>query len=106
MSTHAHHTRRRFAVGLALALGATILVSSPVTAKTATSKVPVLSWRPCEDGFECATASVPLDYDYPAGPTISLPPQKHTPSSYPTRLAKTTGTFRNVACVRVIRPVE
>ena len=73
MSTHAHQTRRlRFVVGLALALGATIVVSSPVNAETATPKVPVLSWRPCDDGFECATATVPLDYNHPAGPTISL----------------------------------
>jgi pimeloyl-ACP methyl ester carboxylesterase len=73
VSRHAHQTRRlRFAVGLALALGATIVVSSPVAAKTATPNVPVLSWRPCDDGFECATATVPLDYEHPAERTISL----------------------------------
>ena len=33
---------------------------------------PVLTWAPCDDGFECSTATVPLDYDRPAGPTISL----------------------------------
>lgn len=37
--------------------------------------VPVLSWGPCdgaEDGFECATARVPMDYRRPAGPTLAL----------------------------------
>ncbi|MET9693830.1 alpha/beta hydrolase [Streptomyces sp. NPDC006514] len=37
--------------------------------------VPVLSWGPCdgaEDGFECATARVPVDYRRPAGPTLAL----------------------------------
>lgn len=33
-----------------------------------------VSWAPCEDddGFQCATVSVPLDYKDPAGRTISL----------------------------------
>jgi pimeloyl-ACP methyl ester carboxylesterase len=31
-----------------------------------------LEWTPCEDGLECATAHVPLDYDKPAGKEISL----------------------------------
>ncbi|MEV6682788.1 alpha/beta fold hydrolase [Streptomyces erythrochromogenes] len=37
--------------------------------------VPVLSWGPCtgpQDGFECATARVPLDHRRPGGPTIAL----------------------------------
>ncbi|MER6448752.1 alpha/beta hydrolase [Streptomyces venezuelae] len=37
--------------------------------------VPVLSWGPCDgaaDGFECATARVPLDYRRPTGPTLAL----------------------------------
>ncbi|WP_030966435.1 alpha/beta hydrolase [Streptomyces sp. NRRL S-378] len=37
--------------------------------------VPVLSWGPCtgpRDGFECATARVPLDHRRPTGPTIAL----------------------------------
>ncbi|MEU9148157.1 alpha/beta hydrolase [Streptomyces sp. NPDC048349] len=37
--------------------------------------VPVLSWGPCEgagDGFECATARVPLDYRRPDGASIPL----------------------------------
>ncbi|MGW6710653.1 alpha/beta hydrolase [Streptomyces sp. NPDC054956] len=44
-------------------------------AAPAAPAVPVLSWGPCDDpgdGFECATALVPLDYRQPAGRTIPL----------------------------------
>jgi pimeloyl-ACP methyl ester carboxylesterase len=34
--------------------------------------VPELDWRACDDGFECATAQVPLDHDNPRGRTIEL----------------------------------
>ncbi|MBC8093436.1 MAG: alpha/beta fold hydrolase, partial [Pseudonocardia sp.] len=34
--------------------------------------VPVLAWVDCEGGFQCATATVPLDHDDPTGPTIDL----------------------------------
>ena len=34
--------------------------------------VPKLDWRDCDDGFECATAVVPRDYDRPNGATIEL----------------------------------
>src|SRR2546429_4706980 len=34
--------------------------------------VPALSWADCAQGFQCATAQVPLDYSRPAGATISL----------------------------------
>lgn len=30
------------------------------------------SWRPCSGSFECATVTVPLDHDEPAGPTIEV----------------------------------
>ncbi|HEY8700520.1 MAG TPA: alpha/beta hydrolase [Arthrobacter sp.] len=29
-------------------------------------------WQPCENGFECAKVTVPLDYDKPAGGTIQI----------------------------------
>ena len=35
--------------------------------------VPVLDWQDCGGGFECATATVPRDYDKPHGPTFTLP---------------------------------
>ncbi|MFI6449452.1 alpha/beta hydrolase [Kitasatospora sp. NPDC050543] len=31
-----------------------------------------LGWQPCDDGFECATFKVPLDYDHPAAGDLSL----------------------------------
>jgi pimeloyl-ACP methyl ester carboxylesterase len=31
-----------------------------------------LNWTPCDDGLECATAHVPLDYDKPAGAKLEL----------------------------------
>ncbi|MGL4178250.1 MAG: alpha/beta hydrolase [Dermatophilaceae bacterium] len=34
--------------------------------------VPQLGWSACGDGLQCTTAMVPLDYDHPSGPTISL----------------------------------
>lgn len=34
--------------------------------------VPRLAWTDCGDGLQCATARVPLDYDRPTGPTITL----------------------------------
>src|SRR5262249_28972004 len=33
---------------------------------------PALRWAGCGNGSECATAAVPLDYDHPGGPAISL----------------------------------
>src|SRR5690242_17060902 len=39
--------------------------------------VPSLDWRPCDDGFECATARVPRDYAHPRGPTVSLALIRH-----------------------------
>ena len=34
--------------------------------------VPRLAWQDCGDGFDCATARVPLDYDEPTGRAIEL----------------------------------
>jgi pimeloyl-ACP methyl ester carboxylesterase len=31
-----------------------------------------LSWQPCDDGFECASAELPRDYADPGGPTVAL----------------------------------
>ncbi|MFD7783290.1 alpha/beta hydrolase [Streptomyces nojiriensis] len=48
---------------------------SPAGAGAGAPPVPVLSWGPCDgaaDGFECATARVPVDYRRPAGPTLAL----------------------------------
>ena len=48
---------------------------SPLTTPAgvaAAPPVPELHWTDCGEGFQCATAQVPLDYDHPRGPTISL----------------------------------
>ncbi|MFD1045473.1 hypothetical protein ACFQ1S_07680 [Kibdelosporangium lantanae] len=45
----------------------------PVGAATATeAATPQLTWTDCEDGFQCATAEAPLDYDRPAGAKVEL----------------------------------
>jgi pimeloyl-ACP methyl ester carboxylesterase len=42
--------------------------------------VPVLSWRSCDGGFQCATARVPLDYRHPHGAMISIAVIRHLAS--------------------------
>ncbi|WP_442807195.1 alpha/beta hydrolase [Streptomyces sp. NBC_01294] len=78
--------RKRLVWGLTLVLIAvTVLLGAAPGVATATPvavaapPVPVLSWGPCGtnadapgDGFECATARVPLDYRQPTGRTIPL----------------------------------
>jgi pimeloyl-ACP methyl ester carboxylesterase len=52
-----------------------IALVSPVQALAATSPadtVPALTWSDCGGGFQCATATVPLDYPRPQDGTISL----------------------------------
>jgi len=34
--------------------------------------VPVLAWKPCDNGFQCATARVPLNYKDPRGAQLSI----------------------------------
>ncbi|MEU7481851.1 alpha/beta hydrolase [Lentzea sp. NPDC042327] len=36
------------------------------------AQTPALSWQDCQDGFQCATAEVPLDHDQPRGTKIDL----------------------------------
>jgi pimeloyl-ACP methyl ester carboxylesterase len=44
---------------------------------TAAVRVPVLSWRSCHGGWQCATAPVPLDYRHPGGRKISIAVVRH-----------------------------
>jgi len=44
---------------------------------SATPPVPVLHWRSCDGGFQCATARVPLSYRDPRGATISIAVLRH-----------------------------
>jgi pimeloyl-ACP methyl ester carboxylesterase len=84
----AHVSLRRFvAIAAPLALVTGVLAASPASAGTtaavgtevaasaaraAAPLVPKLVWTGCDDGFECATAKVPLDYSKPRGRSITL----------------------------------
>src|SRR4051794_31717459 len=59
---------------LATSAAAASATTERAGARTPANKpaVPQLDWTDCDDGFECATAIVPLDYDEPAGSTIKL----------------------------------
>jgi pimeloyl-ACP methyl ester carboxylesterase len=62
------------------ASGATVPRASAdgTSAPTAAApRVPALSWRSCDDGFQCATARVPLDYRHPRGATIRIAVIRH-----------------------------
>ncbi|MGH3171140.1 MAG: alpha/beta hydrolase [Trebonia sp.] len=62
-------------VALVLAVPASVI---PARALVSTGPaVPVLDWQPCDNGFECATAEVPLDYHNPHGPMISIAVIRH-----------------------------
>ena len=52
----------------ALIVAALALVLTPATAASGDTgaRTPRLAWAACGNGFECATARVPLDYDRPA----------------------------------------
>ena len=52
--------------------GATAPPTAPAAATAAAAPVPQLRWADCGDGFQCATALVPLDYDKPRGAQITL----------------------------------
>jgi pimeloyl-ACP methyl ester carboxylesterase len=64
-------TRRR---ALALLLGVATLVASvaPPAGAAATPPKATLSWSSCQNGFQCARLTVPLDDTVSHGPTISL----------------------------------
>jgi pimeloyl-ACP methyl ester carboxylesterase len=59
------------AAGL-LATPTAVAAPTAAPAITAAAAVPSLHWTDCGDGFQCATARVPLDYDRPHGTRISL----------------------------------
>src|SRR3984885_9371984 len=64
----------------AAALLAAVLVPAAALATppgSATPPVPVLHWRSCDGGFQCATARVPLSYRHPRGTTISIAVLRH-----------------------------
>jgi pimeloyl-ACP methyl ester carboxylesterase len=52
--------------------------------RTAAAQVPVLNWKACRGGWQCATARVPLDYRHPSGTKISIAMIRH-PATDPER---------------------
>ncbi|MEU8776960.1 alpha/beta hydrolase [Streptomyces sp. NPDC048606] len=77
-STGAPRGRLALCTSLALIAATALLGGAPgagAATPLADPPVPVLSWGPCDgpaDGFECATARVPLDHHAPTGRTIPL----------------------------------
>jgi pimeloyl-ACP methyl ester carboxylesterase len=64
-------------VAMALLVGSAASRSAGAPAQPAPNgrggpPVPTLDWTDCGDGFQCATAVVPLDYQHPRGQTIEL----------------------------------
>jgi pimeloyl-ACP methyl ester carboxylesterase len=56
--------------------GARASADAPAT-PAAGPAVPVLDWQPCDNGFQCATAQVPLDYHQPRGQMIDIAVIRH-----------------------------
>ncbi|WP_280305140.1 alpha/beta hydrolase [Nocardia neocaledoniensis] len=72
-------TRRALVSVLAAALGVGVLsvpsahAADPYLDRLAeAAATPALNWADCEDGFQCSTAQVPLDYNSPHGEQIDL----------------------------------
>ncbi|MEU8927969.1 alpha/beta hydrolase [Kitasatospora sp. NPDC048545] len=66
-------------LGAGAAAAALLAAVCPATAVAApdTAPVPRLAWATCGDGFECATARVPLDHNDPRGAGIDLSVIRH-----------------------------
>jgi pimeloyl-ACP methyl ester carboxylesterase len=65
--------RRRILATIVAGLVSILLaVPAAIAVPAAAARVPQLHWTDCGDGFQCATARVPLDYDRPRGAQISL----------------------------------
>jgi pimeloyl-ACP methyl ester carboxylesterase len=57
---------------------ASAVPASPhISSVSAAPSVPKLNWTPCHDGFQCATAQVPLDYRHPDGATTGIAVIRH-----------------------------
>ncbi|MBV9451306.1 MAG: alpha/beta fold hydrolase [Streptosporangiaceae bacterium] len=64
----------------ALAVAAGCVIPNGIAASASASAspaVPALAWQPCDSGFECATARVPLDYNDPHGRMIDIAVIRH-----------------------------
>ncbi|HEY1733978.1 MAG TPA: alpha/beta hydrolase [Acidimicrobiales bacterium] len=78
-------TRRPARFGVALLATAGLLVTTALMGigpsaaaatgtRSATTSVPPIDWTPCakDPGYRCGTVRVPIDYEHPAGPSLSL----------------------------------
>jgi pimeloyl-ACP methyl ester carboxylesterase len=57
--------------GLAAAVGV-LPGAASAAPRLAGPAVPALAWKPCDDGFQCATARVPLNYRDPRGAQLNI----------------------------------
>jgi pimeloyl-ACP methyl ester carboxylesterase len=62
---------------LVATMGLAAFAPAPTSLAAPAPPVPVLNWRPCHGGFQCATARVPLDYRHPDGAKISIAVIRH-----------------------------
>jgi len=66
------------AAALLVPAAAASATAAQAAAAPSAPRVPVLHWRSCDGGFQCATARVPLDYRAPWGAMISIAVIRHT----------------------------
>jgi pimeloyl-ACP methyl ester carboxylesterase len=67
-----HFARLCRATAVVLLAVTAALAAAPLAGAHERPPVPQLDWRDCDDGFQCATAKVPLDYERPHGRKIEL----------------------------------
>src|SRR5262245_43466972 len=87
------HSDWRRAITAIIALAGLVAGLSPAAvpaSAAAAAPVPVLDWQPCaepnQQGFDCATAQVPMDYGDPQGTTIDLAVIRHRATDPDNRL--------------------
>ena len=66
-------------VAAAVLLAAVMVPTAASAASPASARppVPVLHWRSCDGGFQCAAVRVPLSYRHPRGATIRIAVIRH-----------------------------
>jgi pimeloyl-ACP methyl ester carboxylesterase len=66
-------------VAAAVLLAAVMVPTAALAAAPASARppVPVLHWRSCDGGFQCAAVRVPLSYRHPRGATIRIAVIRH-----------------------------
>jgi pimeloyl-ACP methyl ester carboxylesterase len=80
--SHRNKKWRRVSAALAALIGGGLISVAGTTAPARAAgneapAVPVLHWRSCDDGFQCAVARVPLNYRRPGGTTIGIAVIRH-----------------------------